>query len=280
MIFTSAHRASKVLYDYLKSVSISNKPWILPANICDCVPQTFAEAGVLIEYVDIEQNTWCINQQQTLQHLETGNYAGVLYVHSYGVEDTPHDFFRKIKNINSDIYIVDDRCLCLPQLQMNDTIADLILFSTGAKKQVNLNGGGYSLGNQTISRCDVRGDSFLSGDDWIYDFDSLEIQKAKAVIHRERLNKIYRENLPKCLQLEEKYQHWRFNIMVENKDEILKALFDNGLFASGHYKSQSDNCSTAKYLSEHVINLFNDFYYTEEKVIRTCEIIRKIDGFV
>lgn len=95
-----------------------------------------------VEYVDIEQNTWCINQQQTLQHLETGNYAGVLYVHTYGVEDTPHDFFRQIKNINPDIFIVDDRCLCLPQLQMNDTIADLILFSTGAKKQVNLNRGG------------------------------------------------------------------------------------------------------------------------------------------
>lgn len=126
----------------------------------------------------------------------------------------------------------------------------------------------------------MRGDSFLSGYDWIYDFNSLEKQKAKTVIYRERLNKIYRENLPKCLQFEEKFQHWRFNIMVENKDEILKALFDNGLFASGHYKSQSDNCSTAKYLSEHVINLFNDFYYTVEKAIRTCEIIRKIDGFV
>ena len=138
----------------------------------------------------------------------------------------------------------------------------------------------YLLGNQTISRCDERGDSFLSCDDWIYDFGTFEKQKAKTVIHRERLNKIYRENLPQCIQFEEKYQHWRFNIMVENKDEILKALFDNGLFASGHYKSQSNNCSTAKYLSERVINLFNDFYYTEEKAIRTCEIIRKIDGFV
>lgn len=276
MIFTSAHRASRVLYDYLKSASISNKPWILPANICDCVPQTFAEAGVPVEYVDIDQNTCCINQQQTLQYLETGNYVGVLYVHTYGVEDTPNDFFRQIKNINSDIYIVDDRCLCLPQLRMSDVLADLTLFSTGAKKQVNLNGGGYSIGNQTISRCNVRSDSFLSGYDWIYDFDTLEKQKAKTIIYRERLNKIYRENLPKCLQLEEKFQHWRFNILVENKEEVLKAIFENGLFASGHYKSQSDNCSTAKYLSEHVINLFNDFYYTEEQACRTCEIINAL----
>lgn len=119
----------------------------------------------------------------------------------------------------------------------------------------------------------MRGDSFLSGDDWIYDFDSLEIQKTKAVIHRERLNKIYRENLPQCLQLEEKFQHWRFNILVENKEEVLKAIFENGLFASGHYKSQAPGCPNAQYLYEHVINLFNDFYYTEEKAIRTCKII-------
>ena len=81
--------------------------------------------------------------------------------------------------------------------------------------------------------------------------------------------------LPKEIQFPIEYQNWRFNIRVNNKEEILKNIFDAGLFASGHYKPLADHCPVAKDLYEHVINLFNDFYYTEEQARRTCEVICK-----
>ena len=111
---------------------------------------------------------------------------------------------------------------------------------------------------------------------WHYDPMVIEQEKQKATAHRQRLNKIYSTALPTTIQLDEKYQNWRFNIIVENKDEILKALFDAGLFASNHYKPQTTDCPNAQYLYEHVINLFNDFYYTEEQARKTCEIINRM----
>ena len=103
------------------------------------------------------------------------------------------------------------------------------------------------------------------------------LAKMDAVImHKEKLNAIYRKNLPAAIQLPAPYQHWRFNIIVPNKEDVLNALFDAGLFASGHYNPQADGCNIASNLYTHVINLFNDFYYTEEQAIKTCEIINRI----
>ena len=78
------------------------------------------------------------------------------------------------------------------------------------------------------------------------------------------------------------YQQWRFNILVnENtKHIILKSLFDEHLFASSHYLSLSkvcknQECPNSTNLNNKIINLFNDFYYTEEKAFSTCKIINK-----
>ena len=63
--------------------------------------------------------------------------------------------------------------------------------------------------------------------------------------------------------------------MTDKKDEILKALFAEGLFASNHYQSHSSDCPIATNLHHYVINLFNDQYYTTEQAIKTCEIINQ-----
>ena len=93
------------------------------------------------------------------------------------------------------------------------------------------------------------------------------------IAHKEKLNAVYRKMLPSAIQLPDAYQHWRFNILTDKKNEILKALFAEGLFASSHYKSLSKDCLIARNLHEHVLNLFNDQYFTAEQAIRTCEII-------
>ena len=95
-----------------------------------------------------------------------------------------------------------------------------------------------------------------------------------AIAHKEKLNAIYRKELSKTIQLPEAYQHWRFNILVQNKEEILKALFDAGLFASSHYKALGEEpAPIASNLSAYVINLFNDSYFTEKQAKECCEII-------
>ena len=107
--------------------------------------------------------------------------------------------------------------------------------------------------------------------------DDVLLSKMDATIaHKEKLNAIYQKALPKSIQLPEAYQHWRFNIMAPNKEEVMQAIFDAGLFASGHYAPQSDVCPVAAKLYEHVINLFNDEYFTEEQAIRTCEVINGV----
>ena len=58
-----------------------------------------------------------------------------------------------------------------------------------------------------------------------------------TLLQREALNKIYASHLPLEIQMPERYQTWRFNIRVPNKKQILKAVFDQGLFASSHYAS-------------------------------------------
>ena len=102
------------------------------------------------------------------------------------------------------------------------------------------------------------------------------MKKDAMIPHKEKLNAIYRDMLPVTIQLPAQYQHWRFNILTGKKDEILKALFAEGLFASSHYMSLSNGCMIAQNLHEHVLNLFNDQYYTEEQAVKTCEIINSI----
>ena len=94
-MIASAYRASRVLFNFLKSnFDGSALPWLLPANICDCVPETFDAAGVRYEYVDIDPEAWCMDFAQAKDNIS--NYAGLLYVQTYGVEDTPFDVFAEI----------------------------------------------------------------------------------------------------------------------------------------------------------------------------------------
>ena len=91
---------------------------------------------------------------------------------------------------------------------------------------------------------------------------------------------VYKEILPKGIQLNDIYQNWRFNILIENKEEVLNAIFEKGLFVSSHYKPISSGCNiylkNATLLHEHTINLFIDRYYNLELAQQTAEIIKKI----
>jgi dTDP-4-amino-4,6-dideoxygalactose transaminase len=275
MNIVTANRANKILYNFIKSNCIVGKV-LLPANICESVIYTLQYAGMELELVDIQTDNLCIDQETVLSLAKEASM--LLFVHTYGVENDFYDFFQKVREVNTNIVIVDDKCLCMPDLYIEDNPADLVLYSTGEKKMVNLGGGsiGYVADQWKYDEIEVAPNEYLTNEMWLLDTKQLYMKMDAMIAHKEKLNAIYRQNLPKAIQLPAQYQHWRFNILTDKKDEILKALFAEGLFASSHYKSLSNDSIVAQNLYEHVLNLFNDQYYTEEQVIRTCEIINAI----
>jgi hypothetical protein len=80
------------------------------------------------------------------------------------------------------------------------------------------------------------------------------------------------------MQLPSRYQTWRFNIRVKNKQQVLSAIFDAGLFASSHYASLAGimadgSAPHAEALADEIINLFNDEHFDEGKARQTCDVI-------
>ena len=275
MKLVTAYRANKILFNFIEVNHIAGKV-ILPANICVDVVNTLRYAGLELVFVDVQANNLCIDQSSVLQLAPSA--AMLLFVHTYGVEDDFYEFFAQVKEVNPNIIIVDDKCLCLPDLNVDETPADIVLYSTGAKKMVELGGGaiGYIADQWEYDEVEVEPNEYLNNDTWLLDTKQLYIKMDAMISHKEKLNAIYREMLPVSIQLPAQYQHWRFNILTDKKYEILKALFAEGLFASNHYQSHSLDCPIANNLHNYVVNLFNDQYYTKEQAIRTCEIINSI----
>lgn len=275
MKLVTANRANKILYNFIQANNITGKV-LLPVNICTDVVATLQYAGLELDFVDIQADNLCIDQEAVLSLAKEASM--LLFVHTYGVENNFYDFFQEVKEVHADIVIVDDKCLCIPDLHAQESPADMVLYSTGAKKMVDLGGGaiGYVADQWKYDEIEVEPNEYLTNDMWLLDTKQLYMKMDAMIAHKEKLNAIYRKMLPSAIQLPDAYQHWRFNILTDKKDEILKALFAEGLFASSHYKSLSNDCIVAQNLHEHVLNLFNDQYYTVQQAIRTCEIINSI----
>ena len=310
MQIIQAPRASAILYNLLISQD-NSRPWLLPANVCPIVPITFFKAGTPIEFVDISAETLHMDLEQAEGRLERGKYGGILYAHTYGEPSTPNNVFQYLKSRHPGLFLVDDRCLCIPDLEPNPyMVADVALYSTGYAKVVELNFGGYAFlkdgtpyqpqhlsftsqaheeiesdYKQTIQNREpyVYQDSdWLQTDDdlpaW-YDYrQQIEDGLKKSLGHRDPLNSIYANRLPVEMQLPREYQDWRFNLRVKNKERVLKAIFSAGLFASSHYASLAGimavgRCPQAESLSNEIINLFNDHYFDVQKAEAVCAVI-------
>jgi len=271
----TSYRANKILFNFLKSNNLSGTI-ILPANICPDVVDTLRYAGNSLYFVDIDAHTLCLDWQQV--QLIAKDAAAVLAVHTYGIEENFNEQFAALRAINPNIAIIDDRCLCMPELDEPNSTGDLVLYSMCSKKQVDLGIGGigYVADDWNYEEINVPENDVLTNETWTLDEKALLAKMDAVIKHKEKLNAIYRKNLPANIQLPAPYQHWRFNIIVPNKEDILKAIFDAGLFASGHYQPQANDCTVATNLYNHIINLFNDFYFTEEQAIKTCERINEL----
>lgn len=309
-IVITANRACSLLYSYL--CKYSGGVWLLPVNVCPDVPLTFCLANTHFEFVDIDKDTLCIDEKECLRKIKSdkNKYSGILFVRTYGYLSDKSDFFCNCKRVSEKIRIIDDRCLCIPSFDTDLLSADMILYSTGKSKQIDLGGGGIAICKTAFP---LYRDLYYDGTDeqalykkayetnkilcktpigWLkisenrmidqkY-IDEIIYQKEKRIIYREKINSIYENNLPVAIQQDKNFQQWRFNIKVNplQKTAILKVLFDNGLFASSHYQSanklfDNESYTNSDRLFSETINLFNDMNYSEKMAIKTCMLINK-----
>lgn len=310
MKIVQAPRASAILYNILENHQEKGF-WLLPANICPIVPITFLKAEIPFEFVDISPETLHMDWVKTEALIRTKKFRGLLYAHTYGEPSIPYEFFGALKESFPELMIVDDRCLCIPQLEPDRlNPADVQLYSTGYGKIVDLHFGGYAFMQNEINyglmplpyalrhydeiekqykqAISQRTRFVYQDSDWLDTTSSvlpwdeyrrqITGQLAKSVEHSAALNAIYAKKLPVEIQLPHAFQDWRFNIRVKNKQRILAAIFSAGLFASSHYVPLTGifgdgDGRHAETLACEVINLFKDYHFTTEQAEQVCRII-------
>ena len=313
MTLYTANRACALIYQIVKSNKKGT--YLIPANICPTVPLTIGLAGCDLEFIDINSKSLCIDEETCLSKLisDKEKYVGIIFVRTYGYIYDTSSFFKKLHNYKADLIIIDDRCLCLPSIEDNFNEADFIIYSTGYGKQVNLGFGGYCKSKQKLILNESESlkyeglnietyykEIFNSGNT-IKDFpvgwlslDDINISKdsyfkqindyrIKIVKHKFKINSIYNQELKSVNRLHSDFQNWRYNILVskDEKEVILTELFNNKCFASSHYSPvnklfNQEYFNVTSDISNKIINLFNDYYYTEEKAWLTTQIINKI----
>jgi hypothetical protein len=309
-------RASVILFNFLKHIekTFRGKKMLIPANVCPIVPATLIKAQIKFEFVDISKSDFCMDKETVISLIDSDSkIGGVLFVRTYGYMRDETDFFEKLRIMSPGLVLIDDRCLCIPDINGNTVYdqANLTLYSTGYAKFVELNEGGFGFvgkdfnyikfalsyseadHNKIVSAFQKSIDTqtpFLYNDsDWLDTsalthrndyFSVIEQGIIKSGKTKSRLNNIYKSNLPKEIQLGSKFHNWRFNIFVSNKSEVLSNIFKADLFASSHYTPISHlfggiRAKNADRLHSGTINLFNDFRFTSEMALKVCEIIKK-----
>jgi hypothetical protein len=306
-------RASAVLYRHLCAQARPGT-WLLPANVCPIVPAVFNRAGAAFQFVDIESRSLCMDSGCALALLsETPQrYAGLLFVRSYGHAGDFSAFFRDVKRIDSGFNLIDDRCLCQPGFTLSAQGADFELYSTGYAKFVELGWGGWGiLRNQTLPptvplpyeaeshaelvelfRRVLRDhapflcpqtpwlDTETPGTSWEGFRSIVESRIKDFARHRQRLNSIYSQELAEWAAPAE-CQNWRFTFFCDLQQPLLRAIFASGHFASAHFCSLVPMFGpgivpVADTAGKRVVNLFNDFRYSEERAHQLAKIVRYV----
>lgn len=297
-------RACSVLHNLLLSRE-DGRPFLLPANVCPVVPLTFRKAGRPFELVDVSGPDLAIDEARCLARIERDRgIAGLLFVRTYGALGDAAPFFRTVKELAPDLLVIDDRCLCRPDPDGGSRTpgADVTLWSTGYAKHVDVGFGGFAHLSEDVSyrrferafsapACEelergvkdavARRVPFGGGGEGWLDLSPPEVAwpayrcgllAALPEIdeHKRRLNAIYRDLLPPEVCLPDRFQEWRFNLLVPGPDELVARLFSAGLFASRHYASLGGvlgegTFPEAERLHGQVVNLFNDRSFDEER---------------
>lgn len=270
LVIVLERRASAVLFHVLRALP-DPRPFLVPANVCPVVPRTFEAAERPIEVVDIDKRSLAIDPDRCRERVRAGTCAGIVFVRPYGSEVDPTPFFHALRNEQPDLLIVDDRCLCAPDLD-GGTIspaADVSLFSTGPRKFTDLGRGGFAhIADRVAYERATNGTTWLDlrppDTEWAEYRDRATEETRAAEAHKRDLNAIYAAAIPAAVQLPEAMQRWRFNVRVPNAARLVAAIFEHGLFAGRHFQPLGD-FPVASRLHAEIVNLFNDRHFTAEQ---------------
>ena len=310
-----SNRALSILYNFLSTYKNEGYTLLLPSNICHDVFFLILNLEFPFLIIDIENDNLCIDRKKVQDFIKSSDKVILLYNHTYGNLFIPYDFFKEIKNSSSSAIIIDDRCLCFPSMEItsSDDYIDLIIYSTGHGKQIDLGIGGFGFIKTTYNLLQHKVDfdekkySILKS---LFNSDINKLINAKSLLttclipkveiasdnnyqkeiekegekwnkHKIKLRTIYETLFSVTIQMPVAFNNWRFNILVKNKNQILEKIFENNLFASSHYPSigtkiNSTNCKVANQLHCDVLNLFIDKYYTEEMALKTTKIVNQL----
>ena len=269
------HRAAAILHDVLRARADA-RPFLMPANACPILPETFDKAEQPIELVDISEPWLEIDAAACAARLRERphGYAGLLFIHPYGSERDATPLFAALRGIQSDLFLIDDKCLCRPDLEGHhlSPLADLTLFSTGYAKYADLDGGGFAHAVAADTMTDVPPESWR-------DYRRRVTDAARAADEQKAaLNAIYALLLPPEIQLPPELQRWRFNIRVPQPDRLIEGILASRLFASRHYPALG-SFAVAERLQAEIVNLFNDRYFDADRARRISELVlRHLDA--
>jgi hypothetical protein len=260
-------RAAAVLHDILRARGDA-RPFLMPANACPILFQTFAEAKQPVELVDISEPWLEIDADACAERLRAvpNGFAGLLFIHPYGSERDATTLFAALKRLQPKLFVIDDKCLCRPDLgeASLSPLADVTLFSTGHAKYADLDHGGFAhIGNEIASGTEPPSIDYRR---------RVIAATAAADEQKEALNAIYARMLPSEIQLPPELQRWRFNIRVPQPDRLMESIFAAGLFASRHYPALGA-FPIAERLHAKIVNLFNDRYFDEARARHVCELV-------
>ncbi len=143
-------RASTILFRLATATQQKGGLFLLPANVCPVVPLALLAANRDFEFIDLDPQTLCMDQSLLHRRLVAGrqpSVSGVIFVRTYGIDHDATQFFRALREARPKLLIVDDRCVCRPEPDatvLPEEGADVLLFSTGSSKQVDLGFGGFA----------------------------------------------------------------------------------------------------------------------------------------
>lgn len=258
-------RASHIIETVARTLS-DRRPFLLPVNICPIVPETLARAARRYEFVDIDATSLAADLAQCAALADRA--SAIIFVRPYGCDPEEEPLLSLREN---GLVIIDDRCLCRPELQDGPpTAADVTLYSTGARKYVDLGRGGFA-----HVRNGLHAGSEAMAEDWTRYAAEVRNALVGADAIRAELNAIYAEEIPREAQLPGRVQRWRFNVAVNDPDALVAKIFEAGLFASRHYRPLASGFPVAARLHERIVNLFTDHNYDAARARRTAEIVRR-----
>lgn len=304
-------RACAVLYNVLKSNNIAGTV-LIPSNICESVPATYMLLGINPIFCDVSIDDYQLDKSCAIRLIKDKKINILHYNHTYGY-DSEEDiaFLERIKYSFPDVFIIDDKCLCFPEFLLNDTVADISLYSTGPVKCVDIGWGGYGIikdnliyeennlvfnsndlieFDKHVKKCHCNDSpvnkkillsnwleisSNYQGNYW----DDVKARSRESLNHKLHINEIYCD-IPGSLPIE--YCNWRYQLLLENANECIKAIFEAGLFCSNHYKSLGNgyfsdvNTPNNFFLEKHIVNLFNDFRFSYEQAKMVAELLKII----